>query len=85
MLAKCDPGYCMGSLDEAFLAVTHLVSEWLSAAHVIAEMRNTVKRVTSGLSASVGVGANRLVAKICADMIKPEGQTIKNNYCSSGG
>ncbi len=76
VLAKFDPGYRMGSLDEAFLDVTHLVSDTRSAEDVISELRSTVKRVTGGLTASVGVGPNRLVAKISADMNKPDGQTI---------
>ena len=55
-------------LDEAYLELTGLV-----APH--AAMRRLVEQVraTTGLSASVGIGPNKLVAKVASDAEKPGG------------
>lgn len=76
VLAKYDPDYYMGSLDEAFLDITHLVKEDRSPAQIVADIREEVKAATGGLTASAGVAPNLMLAKIGADMNKPDGQTI---------
>lgn len=76
VLSQFDSEYRMGSLDEAFLDITHLVTETRTADEVVSELRQKVTHVTGGLTVSVGVGPNSLVAKICTDMNKPNGQTI---------
>jgi DNA polymerase-4 len=60
------------SLDEAFLDVT--ASERLmGVGEVIAiEVRRRIRAVT-GLTASVGIGPNKLLAKIASDLNKPDG------------
>lgn len=73
---RFDPGFTMGGLDEGFLDLTHLVNAQRSAADVVSELRAEVQRVTGGLTVSVGCAPNRLLAKICADMNKPDGQTL---------
>ena len=63
------------SLDEAFLDVT--ASQHLPAGAV--EIARGVKRriaALTGLTASVGVAPNKLVAKIASDLMKPDGLTV---------
>ncbi len=58
------------SLDEAYLDVSHLRS---SGAAVAREIRAQIREET-GLTASAGIGPNKLVAKIASDWDKPDGQ-----------
>lgn len=63
------------SLDEAFLDVT--ASRALHGDEVaIARRIKQLIRERTGLAASVGVAANKLVAKIASDLEKPDGLTI---------
>lgn len=58
------------SLDEAYLDVSHLNS---SGAAVAREIRAQIREET-GLTASAGIGPNKLIAKIASDWNKPDGQ-----------
>jgi DNA polymerase-4 len=58
------------SLDEAYLDVT---SHARPAAEIAAELRRRIHR-TTGLTASAGIGPNKLLAKIASDWNKPDGQ-----------
>jgi DNA polymerase-4 len=58
-------------LDEAFLDVTDLAPEPLELARAI----KAAIRDATGLSASVGIGPNKLLAKIASDLEKPDGLT----------
>jgi DNA polymerase-4 len=60
------------SLDEAFLDVTASLSLFGSAEAIAARIRGLIRDRT-GLAASVGVAANKLVAKIASDLAKPDG------------
>jgi DNA polymerase-4 len=60
------------SLDEAFLDVS---ASREPAAHIAAEIKRRI-RARTGLSASVGAAANKLVAKIASDLNKPDGLTL---------
>ena len=63
------------SLDEAFLDVTasqHLFGDPVT----IAQRIKSSIRERTGLSASVGVASNKLVAKISSDLAKPDGLTV---------
>jgi DNA polymerase IV (DinB-like DNA polymerase) len=63
-------------IDEAYLDVTQKVHGSFEAAHNLAQkMKNDVKSQV-GIAFSVGVGPNKLVAKIAADSQKPDGLTI---------
>ena len=63
-------------IDEAYLDVTQKVHGSFEAARDLAQkMKNDVKRQV-GIAFSVGVGPNKLVAKIAADSQKPDGLTI---------
>jgi DNA polymerase-4 len=59
-------------IDEAFLDITAL-SE--SPEDIAARIKNGVKDQT-GLTCSIGIAANKLLAKIASDMEKPDGLTI---------
>jgi DNA polymerase-4 len=60
------------SLDEAFLDVTATREP---VAHIATEIKRRIRERT-GLSASVGAGANKLIAKIASDLNKPDGLTL---------
>lgn len=63
------------SIDEAYLDVTDHLGEWGTATRVAKEIRRRV-REERGLTVSVGVGPNRLIAKIASDFRKPDGLTV---------
>ena len=63
------------SLDEAFLDVTASVTLFGSPELIAAEIKQRIL-VETGLTASVGVAQNKLVAKIASDLDKPDGLTI---------
>ena len=63
------------SLDEAFLDVTASVTLFGSPALIAVEIKQRIYAQT-GLTASVGVAQNKLVAKIASELDKPDGLTI---------
>ncbi|MDA8018387.1 MAG: DNA polymerase IV [Thermoanaerobaculia bacterium] len=63
------------SLDEAYLDLTDDLVPYRSATHVAQEIRRMVLR-ERGLTLSIGVAPNRLVAKIASDYHKPDGLTV---------
>ncbi|TVP79536.1 MAG: DNA polymerase IV [Puniceicoccaceae bacterium] len=60
------------SLDEAYLDVSHLKRP---GAEIAAEIRQAIETET-GLTASAGIGPNKLIAKIASDWNKPNGQCL---------
>ncbi|HSP41489.1 MAG TPA: DNA polymerase IV [Luteolibacter sp.] len=58
------------SLDEAFLDVSHHAEP---ATFVASRIRQLIREET-GLTASAGIGPNKLIAKIASDWNKPDGQ-----------
>jgi DNA polymerase-4 len=63
------------SIDEAYLDVTDRVEPFGSATALAREIRRRVM-AERGLTVSVGVGPNRLIAKIASDFQKPDGLTV---------
>lgn len=60
------------SLDEAFLDVTHSRSALGSAESIARSIKQSILDRT-GLTASVGIAPNKLVAKIASELRKPDG------------
>jgi DNA polymerase-4 len=58
-------------LDEAYLDLSGLLSPKSAVRRVVAEIRTE-----TGMSASVGIGPNRLVAKVASDAEKPAGFVV---------
>lgn len=58
-------------LDEAYLDLSGLLSPHAAMRRLVAAIRSE-----TGLSASVGIGPNKLVAKIASDAEKPEGFVV---------
>jgi len=63
------------SIDEAYLDVTHHLGDAGSATAVAREIRRRVREERQ-LTVSVGVGPNKLIAKIASDFQKPDGLTV---------
>jgi DNA polymerase IV len=67
------------SLDEAFvdLAASDLTSFDDDALRGAAEtIRDRVREVTGGLTASVGIGTSKFIAKVASDLDKPDGLVV---------
>lgn len=60
------------SMDEAFLDLTASLAIFGSVESLAARIKDRIREETS-LTASVGVGPNKLVAKIASDLDKPDG------------
>ncbi len=67
------------SLDEAFvdLEASELTSYDVADVAEFAEsLRAQVREVTGGITASVGVGSSKFIAKVASELDKPDGQTV---------
>lgn len=75
ILRQASPVVEQVSIDEAYLEFTDQVAAWDEA---IDQARRLQERVMteSGLSASLGVATNKLVAKVASDQRKPGGLTV---------
>jgi DNA polymerase IV (DinB-like DNA polymerase) len=62
-------------LDEAFLDVTQRVSNFKEAENLAQNIKKSIYEKEK-LTCSVGVGPNKLIAKIASDFRKPDGLTI---------
>lgn len=63
------------SLDEAYLDVTGSIALFGDAVTIARRIKSRIRDIT-GLTASVGVAPNKLVAKIASDLSKPDGLTV---------
>jgi len=63
------------SIDEAYLDVTGL-ERLVGPPEVIGRRAKAAIRKAVGLTASVGIGPNRLIAKLASDAQKPDGLTV---------
>jgi DNA polymerase IV (DinB-like DNA polymerase) len=62
-------------IDEAFLDVSGKVGDWAEAEVLARRIKAEIVEKT-GLTASIGVGPSKLVAKVASDFQKPDGLTI---------
>ncbi|CAA0807471.1 DNA/RNA polymerases superfamily protein [Striga hermonthica] len=77
---KYDPSFLAASLDEAYLDITNYCNDkGMTAGQVAEELREGVSKETGGLTCSAGVAPNRLLAKVCSDINKPNGQFVLPN------
>jgi DNA polymerase IV len=63
------------SIDEAFLDVTGCLSLFGSAERIVYLIKARIKH-QFGITCSVGIAPNKLLAKLASDMQKPDGLTI---------
>ncbi|KAJ8530000.1 hypothetical protein K7X08_036835 [Anisodus acutangulus] len=76
---KYDPNFLAASLDEAYLDITSVCKErGITGGEVAEELRQSV-HLETGLTCSAGVAPNRLLAKVCSDINKPDGQFVLPN------
>jgi DNA polymerase-4 len=67
------------SLDEAFVDLEQSALTDLGVASVTdfaQQLRERVREVTGGLTASVGVGTSKFIAKVASDLDKPDGLVV---------
>lgn len=72
ILADFTPLLESGGLDEAYLDITGCEGLVGTPSEAAARIRALVREQT-GLAASVGIGTNRMIAKIASDKAKPDG------------
>ncbi|VVB85804.1 DNA polymerase IV [uncultured archaeon] len=63
------------SIDEAFCDITGKVADFDEAKKLAAKIKDAIRQ-NVGLTCSVGVAPNKLVAKIASDFRKPDGLTV---------
>jgi DNA polymerase IV len=63
------------SVDEAFVDLTGMASLWGDVERIALEAKGALVREIR-LTGSVGIGPNRLIAKIASDFQKPDGMTV---------
>lgn len=64
------------SIDEAFLDVTGSQRLHGDGPAMARAVRRSVRDVTGGLTASVGVASNKFLAKLASDLDKPDGMAV---------
>jgi len=62
-------------IDEAFLDVTSKVKDYVEAEALAQKIKREIYEVEK-LTCSIGIGSNKLVAKIASDFQKPDGLTM---------
>lgn len=66
------------ALDEGFIDISNIINSKLNCDRFAKLFRKRIFKLT-GLTCSVGIGPNKLIAKIGSDIRKPGGQYIFNN------
>lgn len=66
------------ALDEGFLDITNIIEKYSSKQYFAQKFKERIYKNT-GLTCSVGIGYNKLSAKIASDINKPNGYYIFNN------
>jgi DNA polymerase IV (DinB-like DNA polymerase) len=63
------------SVDEAYLDIGDSIEDYLSATRLASKIKDEMLR-RQGLTCSVGVAPNKVIAKIASDINKPDGLTV---------
>jgi DNA polymerase IV len=63
------------SIDEAWLDVTHSLGIFGSAESIAYQIKARIKH-RFGITCSIGIAPNKLLAKLASDMVKPDGLVI---------
>jgi DNA polymerase-4 len=63
-------------IDEIYIDLSEVPGAQADAGRAIAQALKAAVREATGLSCSVGVAPNKLLAKICSDLDKPDGLTL---------
>ena len=75
ILRNVSPVIQQVSVDEAYLDLTQQIDHWSIAESKLRALQRKISR-DIGLSASIGLGTNKMIAKIASDMEKPNGFTV---------
>ncbi|PIA33272.1 hypothetical protein AQUCO_04200204v1 [Aquilegia coerulea] len=76
---KYDPNFVASSLDEAYLDISEVCkARGITSEEIASELRAGVYEET-GLTCSAGVAPNRMIAKVCSDINKPNGHFVLPN------
>ncbi|KAJ3039041.1 hypothetical protein HDV00_012667 [Rhizophlyctis rosea] len=77
VFAIYDPNFSPMSLDEAYLDLTDYLQSHpeRTPEEVVQEIRSEIESRTK-LTASAGIAANKMLAKVCSDVNKPNGQKL---------
>ncbi|KLT45428.1 DNA/RNA polymerase [Cutaneotrichosporon oleaginosum] len=74
VLLQYDENLMMAGLDEGYLNITsYMATHNMTASEVVSKLRVQVEERT-GMTISAGIAPNRMLAKICSDKNKPNGQ-----------
>ena len=79
LLAEVSPLVEQVSVDEAYVDLAVIAGADLTVEGVSAlaqGLRQRIRTATGGLTASVGIGSSKLVAKIASELDKPDGLTV---------
>ncbi len=63
------------SIDEVFIDVSDIYYIHGGVENLAMKIKNSIRKIT-GLTCSIGIGPNRLIAKICSSISKPNGIKI---------
>ncbi|MBP2029290.1 DNA polymerase IV (DinB-like DNA polymerase) [Methanohalophilus levihalophilus] len=75
LLKSYASGFQQVSVDEAYLDVTGIVSNYEEAAKLARKIKDHI-RTSEGITCSIGIAPNKTVAKIASDYEKPDGLTV---------
>ncbi len=75
VLEDISPVVEKASIDEAYLEISGLENVWGTPDNIGQEIRRRIFDAT-GLTASVGIGPNRLIAKLGSEACKPDGLKV---------
>ena len=96
VISEFDENYQSASLDEAYLNITKYILEkhsedyechealsertWAVGSKIVSELRQKIFERTK-LTCSAGIAPNKMLAKVCSDLDKPNGQFLLKATC----